>query len=212
MPLSNNGIGMPNSLADRIKQIRILKGLDQTQFGELLEVSQSTVARWERGAQPRPEALRQIASLANTSVDQLLGLARHDVVVEGYEVRWVPLIGLAPASSWREAITMPMGEVSVRADKAGRKAFAVEVKGDSMDKLLPEGGWAVVDPDQTNLWDNRVYLVTNAEHDATMKRYKSNPARLEPVSHNPEHETLPINAQSIQVIGRVVAYGHDEGL
>lgn len=203
---------MAQTLADRVKQIRLSKGLDQTEFGDLLEVSQSTVTRWERGAQPKPDALSKIADLAGISVDQLLGVTAKEPQIEGYEVRWVPLIGMAPASSWREAISMPMGEVSVRADKAGRKAFAVEIKGDSMDKLLPEGGWAVVDPDQINFYDNRVYLVTNHEHEATVKRYRSNPARLEPCSHNPDHETLMIAPGMVRIVGRVVAYGHDDGL
>lgn len=202
---------MTYSLAERIKQIRVMHGLDQTQFGEKLQTSQSTVARWERGAQPKPEALRRIAELGATTVDELLGIPTGPVV-EGYEVRWLPLIGLAPAGSWREAIAMPMGEVPVRADRAGRNAFAVEVKGDSMDKVLPEGGWAIVDPDRTGLYDNGVYLVSNDEHDVTLKRYKSNPARLEPVSHNPEHEVTIIERKAINVIGRIVAYGNNEGL
>lgn len=203
---------MASTLAERIKQTRILMGLDQTQFGELAGVSQSTVNRWEKGAQPKPEALRKLAEIANRTVDEMIGVQEPPIVIEGYDVRWVPLVGLASASSWREAIAMPMGEVSVRADKAGRNAFAVEIKGDSMDKLLPEGGWAIVDPDQVSLYDNRVYLVSNLEHESTLKRYRSNPARLEPCSNNPEHETIVITPSAVHVVGRVVAYGNDDGL
>lgn len=210
--ISDYALRMAETLAERIKKTRLSLGMDQAQFGVLTGVSQSTVNRWEGGAQPKPAALRAIAAAANRTVDEMLGIQGPATVVEGYEVRWVPLIGLAPASSWREAIALPMGEVSVRADKAGRSAFAVEIKGDSMDKLLPEGGWAVVDPDQTNLYDNRVYLVCNGEYEATVKRYKSNPARLEPCSYNPEHETFMIAPHAVNVVGRVVAYGHDEGL
>jgi repressor LexA len=204
--------GMLTTLGERIKQVRLLRGIDQTQFGELVGATQSTVARWERGSQPKPDALRKIADLANMSVDTLLGVTPPTVEVEGHEVRWVPLIGLAPASSWRDAVEMPMGEVPVKASKAGRRAFGVEIKGDSMDKLLAEGGWAIVDPDQTNLYDNKVYLVANLEHEVTLKRYKSNPARLEPMSHNPEHEVMMIVPHKINVLGRIVAYGNDDGL
>lgn len=127
-------------------------------------------------------------------------------------IRWVPLIGLAPAGSWREAILMPMGEVPVRSSVAGKRAFAVEVDGDSMNQILRDGGWAVIDPDQTYLYDSRVYLVSNADHDATLKRYRSNPARFEPVSDNPEHETIYVVGELIRVVGRVVSYGNDDGL
>lgn len=203
---------MATNLAERIAQLRSLRRLDQKQFAEALGVSQGTVSRWEKGAKPKPEMLQAIANFAGIPVDTLLGVAPPPIEVEAHEVRWVPLIGFGPASSWREAITMPMGDVAVKASKAGRRAFAVEIKGDSMDKLLPEGGWAVVDPDQTNFYDNKVYLVANDEHEVTVKRYKGNPARLEPMSHNPSHETLMIVPHKVNVIGRIVAHGGDDGL
>lgn len=160
--------------------------------------------------------LAAIAAHYGVTVEEILmGVATTkgaSPVIEGHLVRWVPLIGLASAGAWREAISFSMGEVSVRADKAGRKAFAVEICGDSMDKILPEGGWAVVDPDMTSLYDEKVYLVMNADYDATLKRYRSNPARLEPVSHNPTYETIMIEPGTISVVGRVVAYGNDDGL
>lgn len=81
-----------------------------------------------------------------------------------------------------------------------------------MDKLLPEGGWAAVDIQQRTLFDNRVYLICNRDGDTTIKRYHSNPARLEPVSHNPAHETIVLGEGQIEVIGRVVSYGNDQGL
>jgi repressor LexA len=100
----------------------------------------------------------------------------------------------------------------VRADKAGRNAFAVEIDGDSMDLILPEGGWAVIDPDQRSFFDGRVYLVMNGEAEATLKRYRGNPARLEPVSSNDSHGDFVLSGEPITIIGRVVAYGNDEGL
>jgi len=203
---------MSMTLAERIKHIRSVSGLKQKEFGEAVGTTQSTVTRWESGAQPRPEHLQAIAEFAKLPIEVLLGAEAPAIEVEAHEVRWVPLIGLAPASSWREAIAMPMGEVAVRASKAGRRAFGVEIKGDSMDKLLAEGGWAVVDPDQTHLYDEKVYLVANQDHDVTIKRYKSNPARLEPMSNNTDHEPMMIAPGQINVIGRIVAYGNDDGL
>lgn len=91
---------MANTLAERIKQMRLSKGLDQTQFGEALGVTQSTVGRWEKGAQPKPEALRAIAKFADMTVDDLLDAANNGLTIEGSEVRSVPLIGLAPAGAW----------------------------------------------------------------------------------------------------------------
>lgn len=127
-------------------------------------------------------------------------------------VQWVPVIGLASAGNWNEAVLMASGEVSIPLRKAGKRAFAVEIVGDSMNKLLPEGGWAVVDPDQTDLYSGRVYLVQNGDDDVTIKRYASDPARLEPVSTNELHKPIALTGLPYRVIGRVVAYGNDDGL
>jgi len=127
-------------------------------------------------------------------------------------VQWVPLIGLASAGNWNEAVLMSSGEVSIPLRKAGKRAFAVEIVGDSMNKLLPEGGWAVIDPDQSDLYSGRVYLVQNGDDDVTIKRYASDPARLEPVSDNEMHKPISLTGLPYRVIGRVVAYGNDDGL
>lgn len=132
---------------------------------------------------------------------------------ETIEVLDVPVIGLGPAGSWREAIEVPSYTMKMAKPPAGKKiSFAVEISGDSMDKLLPEGGWAAVDATQKTLYDNRVYLVMNEFHEATVKRYHSNPSRLEPVSHNPAHETIMLGEGPITIIGRIISYGHDNGL
>lgn len=57
-----------------------------------------------------------------------------------------------------------------------------------------------------------VYLVMNGDGEATIKRYREGPARFEPDSNNPEHKTVHLGGHHITVIGRVVAYGGDQGL
>ncbi len=81
-----------------------------------------------------------------------------------------------------------------------------------MDRLLPEGGWAVVDPDQRHLYSGRVFLVENGDHETTVKRYYTDPARFEPVSTNPEHCAIILEGLTYRVIGRVVSYGNTAGL
>lgn len=47
-----------------IKAVRQITGLNQTQFGELLNVSFNTVNRWERGlVQPKKENIKRIERL-----------------------------------------------------------------------------------------------------------------------------------------------------
>lgn len=123
-------------------------------------------------------------------------------------IQLVPVIGLTSAGNWKEAILAPPGGMMpVPSNVASRKSFAVEVKGDSMDKIIPDGGFALVDPDQTQLFNEKVYLIENEEHDAQVKRYRSNPARFEPVSSNELHKTIYLGEQIVRVIGRVIWQG-----
>lgn len=124
----------------------------------------------------------------------------------------VPVIGMAAAGAWREAITFPSYVVQMIRRPDCNQAFAVEVHGDSMNVLLPERSWAVIDPDQKRLLERKVYLISNGNGEATIKRFRDNPARFEPASSNPEHQPIYVGEHEITVIGRVVSFSSDEGL
>lgn len=131
---------------------------------------------------------------------------------ESENLVWVPVIGIAAAGSWREAIEVPAFLVPQIRSPNCNKAFAVQVDGDSMNLLLPERSYAVIDPDQRELRNNRVYLIQNGSGETTIKRFCNEPARFEPVSDNPAHNVIQIGEHDITVIGRVVSFTSDEGL
>jgi len=133
-------------------------------------------------------------------------------IVDEPQVQWIPVIGLAAAGAWQEAIHTPMRTFPVPKGTGGNRSFGVVIQGDSMNLLLPEGGWAVIDPDQRTLFAGRVYLIQNDDHEATVKRYCGDPARFEPVSDNPNHEAFTLEGLPYTVIGRIVSYGNTAGL
>jgi SOS-response transcriptional repressor LexA len=122
-------------------------------------------------------------------------------------IKTVPIIGLSSAGAWREAIGVPIGTMSIPAAIGSKDAFAIEVKGDSMDLLIEDGGYVLVDPAQTQLYDGKVYLIQNDEFETTVKRYRSNPARFCPMSSNPEHQEFPVGQGQFHVVGRVIWKG-----
>ncbi|ORX22743.1 transcriptional regulator [Thermoanaerobacterium sp. PSU-2] len=61
-------------LGERIRQARLLKKLTQKQLAELLNVTDATINRYEKGLRsPDPEMLKAIADILDVSVDYLLG-------------------------------------------------------------------------------------------------------------------------------------------
>lgn len=63
---------------DRLKILRIDKGLSQQDIGEIVGKSQQAVAVWEKGLyEPDNESLIRLADYFNVSTDYLLGLVEE---------------------------------------------------------------------------------------------------------------------------------------
>lgn len=123
----------------------------------------------------------------------------------------VPVIGLTSAGRWREAIEMPVGHMPIPVGIASDKAFGLEVAGDSMDLLIEDGGWILVDPTKKELSPGSCYLIANTDHEATVKMYQRSPARFEPCSTNEEHKSFLVAETDFTVIGKVVWKGAPVG-
>ena len=135
-------VGMTR-LADKIRAIRQASGLTQAEFAERLGTTQSTVTRWEKGSIPQGDMLQAIATLANTTVERLMGTDDLAAVPGGT----IPVVGFVGAGS----VVLPYDDFPKGdgLDHVERPPFvkgqvvAVEVRGDS---LLPvaEDGWRLV--------------------------------------------------------------------
>jgi len=125
-----------------------------------------------------------------------------DDVLPDYGV--VPVIGIAGAGRWREAVEVPLGHMPVPGRLSGRGMFGIEVSGDSMDLLIDDGGLILVDAGQKELTPGGVYLIANSRGEATVKRYRRDPARFEPCSSNPAHHPFLISDDDFSVLGKVV--------
>lgn len=63
------------SYCERIKELRINKGLSQMQLANKLNISQSAIAKWELGkTEPTASALILLSKFFNESTDYILGL------------------------------------------------------------------------------------------------------------------------------------------
>lgn len=106
---------------------------------------------------------------------------------------------------------MPLGHMPFPAGIASDSAFGVEVSGDSMDLLIEDGGWILIDPAKKELYPGSCYLITNTDHEATVKMYQRSPARFEPCSSNEEHKSFLVAETEFTVIGKVVWKGAPVG-
>ncbi|HEX8413818.1 MAG TPA: helix-turn-helix domain-containing protein, partial [Sphingomicrobium sp.] len=117
---------------ERIRAAALAKGTSQTEMAQVAGLpSQSAMSNVLKGK-------RKLSIEEARRLEDFFGIEPEPLV------RWVPVIGLASAGAWREAVEVPRSEFPIPRRAAGNRAFAVEIVGDSMNMLLPEGGWAVI--------------------------------------------------------------------
>lgn len=80
--------------------------------------------------------------------------------------------------------------------------IALRVEGDSMDRISPPGSIIIVNIHDKKLVPNACYVIADGDSNVTYKRYRSNPARFEPVSTNPAHEPIFPDGEP-EIVGRV---------
>lgn len=123
---------------------------------------------------------------------------------EESNVRRIKRIGRVPAGSLRAALEEATDSVQVSADLP-KGVFALEVDGESMNKIAPLGADVIVDPNDKSLFSGDLYVLGSAGGGFTFKRYLENPARLVPLSADPSHHEIRLGSEPITIIGRVVS-------
>lgn len=151
---------------------------------------------------PRLDSIQKIADVLQTTAGWLAfgeGGAMAD-----RKTRSVPVISWVAASQFADTGHIDDADEAPTIEVDGiqsRSAFALRVKGDSVNLIAPDDSLVIVEPEDRDLAPRRFYIFRNQDG-ATLKRYMTNPPRLEPYSSNPAHEALAIDGTT-SVIGRV---------
>lgn len=119
-------------------------------------------------------------------------------------VRRIKRIGRVPAGQLRQALADTEDTLDVSADLP-RDVFALEIDGESMNRLAPFGADVIVDPNDKSLFSGDLYVIGDDEGGFTFKQFLQDPARLVPLSDDPAHVEIEVGAAPINIIGRVVS-------
>ena len=126
----------------------------------------------------------------------------------------VPLYGAIAAGTPIEMTPVENTQpIPAKVHELHPNAFLLKVEGNSMNRVLPNGSYALIDPCKTVERDGAPYAVCVNGYDATIKRVRklNNGFQLVPDSTDPTYRTKTYNynepeTQTITVIGRVVYY------
>ncbi|WP_425061482.1 LexA family protein [Serratia fonticola] len=205
------------SVAERLKRLRVEMGLSQRALAELCGwASQSRVGNYEAGIRDISlDDANTLAKALNVSPAQLVfgeDLNSNVIFKSMHEVKGsYPLISWVSAGSWHEAIE---AYSPTTADKwynttvdCSDQSFWLEVKGDSMTApaglSIPEGMVILVDPEVEPTNGKLIIAKLESENEATFKKYVVDAGNryLKPL--NPQYSMIPING-NCRIIGVVV--------
>lgn len=164
-------------LGRNIRTLRQRAGMTQVELGKALGVGATSVSNWERDdAEPLVGRVRAMAELFGVSIDELDGRPHrgHSTAAEpGAQYAsdaTAPFYGRIAANTPLE--TIPVQDelwIPRKVRSEHPSAFYLRVKGESMNRVLPDGVYALVDPDAEYV-DGAVMAVSVGPSDAVVKR------------------------------------------
>lgn len=193
--------------------------LTQKEVSAKTGIPLGTIRRWEQGQNdPDLNSLIQLVKLYGVSLDSILeiGVAGDNSVNCNHNSRMtaVPLLSGITATASIEVINSDE-TYDIPADIYERfpQAFLLKVEDDSMNRVLPNGCYALINPCQQASKPMKAYAVCMNGFEATIKRVKplSNGYELIPDSVDPTYRSRifdfnEIDAQSVSIIGEVIWY------
>ena len=196
-------------LARRIKERMEKLGLNQRSAALKAGLKEDAIRNVLRGRSqsPRGKTLSAIAEALNWSIEELLG--QGNLTNKPVPMTAVPVISWVEAGSFTEAADPYEpgdSEHEIQVPSTSTTLIALVVRGNSMNRVAPDGSTILIDYSRRDLISGKYYVVKNSG-DATFKRYRSNPDRFEPDSTEDHQTIFPEN--SITVVGQVVRVFHD---
>lgn len=190
----------PNGLREAISRMKEPLGI--TALADKVDENKQTIDRYLKWERKLPKAVAaKIAPVVNSTVADLL-LVESDLPT----FERVPLLSWVSAGKITEEDPITNVDVEnhvIAVDLPKGRWIALRVRGDSMDRVAPDGSIVFVNRADTNLKEEQFYVFSLGTGAATFKRYRGGKSvRLQPFSMNPDHETL-IAPEDLRVIGRV---------
>lgn len=172
------------------------------------------VSQWENGRSvPRMGSIQRMADYFKVPKSTIMGDVSEQAAVRS-SFTDIPLYGSIAAGTPIEMVEVDdYHPVPTAVHERYPDAFLLKVEGCSMDRILPDGCYALVDPCDTVELSGEPYAVCVNGYDATIKRVRrlNNGFELVPDSTDPTYATQTYNynepgTETITVIGRVVYY------
>ena len=203
-------------MGEKIKQLRIERGMTLEQLGDAVGVGKSTVRKWENGiiANMRRDKIAKIAEALHVSPAYLMGWEESgsdlSSITGARPIRSIrlPILGHVSCGEPKFASEEFEGYVDAEADITAD--FCLIAKGDSMINIGIEEGTVVFIRRQDSVENGQIAVVIY-DDDATLKRvyYYPDQALLILRAENPRYKDITFvgpQLNAVRILGRAVMF------
>lgn len=206
-----------NNFGQRIRARREELGLTQEQIASQIGIKQQSYQAIESGNVKKPRYLYEISLALKCDMAWLLSGKEKEVKnvkVINFEAYKVPLISYVQAGVWTESCELRDStgfEYIMTSLELSDKAFALQIKGDSMEPEFKEGDLVIVDP-SIKPTPGEFVVAMNGESEATFKKYRElgydehERIQFELIPLNPDYTIISTLNQQIRIIGTMVEH------
>lgn len=197
------------NMGERIKQLRLQKGLTQEELGQYIGVQKSAIRKYEKGSVTnlKRSSIEILANLFGVTPSYLMCIDDNAGVDElGNPVSPIPIIGAVKAGydflaeeNWKGTVNV---EKSLVGD--GSEYFALEVKGDSMAPVFMEGDIVIVKK-QNDCENNEIAIVIVNGDEGTIKKVRKTDTGIMLVPLNPAYAPMIYSNEEIKSIPIIIA-------
>nr|DAL22938.1 MAG TPA_asm: SOS-response transcriptional repressors (RecA-mediated autopeptidases) [Caudoviricetes sp.] len=209
-------------IPENIDALLVKFDITQEALARIAGVAPSSVNGWRNGAVPRKNAIERMCEALEISRDDIMsdeyGLAAKEhgryAIPDGAmpvvpSSATVPLLTLgrvhAGAMTDEEEVAHRV-EVPASVCENHPRAFALEVEGDCMDRVIPEGSHVLVDPDREP-GNGSIAVVETEAYRAVMRRwYRGSSTLMLTADSHAEQEDMVFGPEDgpVRVVGTVV--------
>lgn len=205
-----------DTFANRLDKAIRIKNIKQIELSEKTGIDKSLISNYLSGKyKAKQNNVYILAKALNVSEAWLMG---YDVPMErklspneiGEEIIQIPVYGKISAGKPIEMVENIIDYIFLPTSQVKNgEYFGLEVVGDSMDKIIPEGSRVVVRKQET-IENGEIGVITVNGYDATVKRYEQDGdmVYLYPESNNPENkiQRYCLKETPISILGKVESY------